>query len=150
MSYSLFNENSTDKLNNKDMKIKMSNGEQSYRLIRRIKDKTMNELRRDMFYEVNSKYYTNKGELSKLYAQHKEDPLLKEKNTDLHNIFYKNQKGIFMYKILEMFNVVEWIKVPLCFKVKIFNGRFHVYNGNAKSFIGETENDYYIFDFRGS
>ena len=123
-----------------------------YILQKQPKNITINELRRDLFFTSCSSWCKDKGELIKLYTDHKQDTLLKEKNTQLYKLFYKS-KPLFLYKILEMFDTIEFIpgaQIPKCFKIKIHNARFAWYDGNEKCLIGETNEEYYIFFYYGS
>ena len=49
-----------------------------------------------------------------------------------------------------MFDAIDFIQIPKCFKIKINNARFAWYDGNKKCLIGETDNEYYIFFYSGS
>ena len=128
--------------------IKQNRLNDSYILNKQSKNIPINQLRRDLFFSSND-WCKDKGKLIKLYTDHKQNALLKEKNTQLHGLFYKS-KPLFLYKVLEMFDVVDFIQIPKCFKIKINNARFVWYDGNEKCLIGETDDEYYIFFYSGS
>ena len=128
--------------------IKQNRTDDKYILRKQPKNIPINQLRRDLFF-TNNNWCKDKGKLIKLYTDHKQDTLLKEKNTQLHKLFYKS-KTLFLYKILEMFDAVDFIQIPNCFKIKINNARFVWYNSNQKCLIGETDDEYYIYFYSGS
>jgi len=140
----IFSESIYDSINKQMIK---HNCDDCFIITKYNKEKTMNQMRLFIFFED---YYDNqhKKQISKWYSEEK--IRLKDINRKLHKLFYKEKEQYF-YNILEQFNVVEFIQVPKCCKnIKINNGRFVIFDGNTKYFIGETKNEYYVAKWNGS
>ena len=116
------------------------------KLTQYTKDRTFNEMRRDVFFDsCNS--LKNEKELTLEYTSYKND--LKQKNKLLHDLFLKNNK-IKISTIIKDFDIVEINKTPNAFKKEVSNGRFIYYDGNSIMFLGEDDLYFYVIDWQGS
>lgn len=110
------------------------------------KDRTFNEIRRDIYFDRCKDYMTDNSELILMYTQHKNE--LKEENKKFHDLFRTGKQKL--YKVLQDFNIAEFNNVPYHFNIDITNGRLIEYDGNTKIFVCEDENNYYSYDWSGS
>ena len=111
-------------------------------LIQYPKNKTMNEMRRDVFFEMHS----DNNILTYTNVKNNVKPI----NKKLHGILYNRALPIALHAILTQYDVVEFITIPPCFNIKIYNGRFIDYDGNQKDFIGENKDHFYVCKWNGS
>lgn len=139
----LFSENILDKKHN----IK-HHCDDNINLFMYQKNITLDELRRNLFYESQS-WCNDKNKLILMYTENKNNDLLKSKNKELHNFFY-NKKSSMLDVVLEKFNVLEFIQVPKCFKIPITNARFAWYDGNCLCFVGEANDNFFVIHWSGS
>lgn len=72
-----------------------------------------------------------------------------KKQTNYYTICFLNNK-IKIYNIVEDYNIVYMNKIPKAFKKEISNGRFILYDGNAKCFLCYDDTYFYLLDWRGS
>lgn len=132
-----------------DLKCKINHKcDDIYKLIKYPKNKTINEMRRDLYIEKEMPN-DNISELIKSYTEIKNNHYIKEKNKELYILLY-NEKMIYLHKLLELKNIIKFNSIPNCFKIQIINARFVWDDGNSMCFIGESESDYYVIKWYGS
>jgi hypothetical protein len=123
------------------------NYDNQFSMYRYNKDRTFNEMRRDVYYHMYSNGYNYSNiELLKCYTDTKNE--LKKRNKLLHDLFLNNKTKI--YNIVEDYNIVYLNKIPKAFKKEILNGRFILYNGNSICFLCCDDMYFYLLDWRGS
>jgi hypothetical protein len=115
------------------------------------KDRTMNEIRRDIYYQLDTESKTNKERIEH-YTTHKQNVFLKEKNKKMHDYFYRatNKRWI---DFIQDFHFFQWNKHPIIpnFLYKpIVNGRFVLYDGNEIRFVGDSIDSYILYRWSGS
>jgi len=101
----------------------------SFSIYQYKKDRTFNEMRRDVYIESQGEGYTDIADLTWCYGHQKQE--LKPKNKLLHDLFYNNKK-IKIGSIIKNFDIVEVNQTPNAFKKEISNGRFIYYDGSQK------------------
>ena len=116
-----------------------------------VKDRPFNEMRRDIyfdkFYQLYEGYDNITEELTKNYTDTKYE--LKQQNKLLHELFLNN-KTHKIIKLVKDFNIVHVNKIPNAFTKEISNGRFILYDGNAKSLLCCDDSYFYLLDWQGS
>ena len=119
----------------------------SFSIYQYKKDRTFNEMRRDVYFESQANSLSDITDLTFCYGQQKNE--LKQKNKLLHDLFFNNKK-IKIGKIIKDFDIVEVNQTPNAFKKEISNGRFIFYDGNSICFLGEDDTHFYIVHWSGS
>ena len=116
-----------------------------------VKDRPFNEMRRDIYFDMFYQLYEGNDnmteELTKNYTVTKYE--LKQQNKLLHELFLNN-KTHKIIKLVKDFNIVHVNKIPNAFTKDISNGRFILYDGNAKSFLCCDDLYFYLLDWQGS
>ena len=116
------------------------------------KDRTFNEMRRDIYYKMYSTGYgydNNIAILNKKYTLLKNNLTVKQHNMLLHELFLNN-KTHKIIKLINDFDIVSIVKIPNAFKKIISNARFILYDGNCICLLCCDDMYFYVLDWRGS
>jgi hypothetical protein len=127
------------------------------------KDRTFNEIRRDVYFQSQSfqissygilpnfklqpKYYANKHNSLRLYTLDRNK--LKNLNKQVHDLF-RSGKKIYISTILKDFDIMTINKSKKCFKIELTRGCFIYKTGNQTCFVAENSDYYYTIHWIGS
>jgi hypothetical protein len=110
------------------------------------KDRPFDTMRRDLYF--NSQHWCTNAEKIRMYTDEKNR--LKDKNGQLHTLFFNNNKGLILSYLIESLEIATFVNVPKNLMIPVTNGRLVYYNGNAKCALFESTNSYYVVRWAGS
>lgn len=117
-------------------------GEGTYTLTEFDKDIEFDELIKILFSQSES---IDLDVIDSSFIIHNNKPTLLNINKKIQYLFRNNRRKK-LYKIIEIFNIATFFKIPNIFNIVIKNAIFIDYTGFKKLLLAESNNKYYYFE----